>query len=84
MRYTGKPQYDCYARARDATCYECFGELDEFESTHQKHGDGAVRGRCRSCGRWTYFDLEENDPNYYDDDYPREPQTLGELKDREG
>jgi len=84
MTYTGKPQYDCYARARDATCFNCFGALDDIQSSHQAHGSGAVQGWCAACRQWTWFDLEENDPNYYDDDYPREPQTLGELKDREG
>jgi hypothetical protein len=74
MTHTGKPQYDCYARARDATCFNCFGALDDFSHTGHAHGHGAVQGWCERCRMYTYFDLEENDPNYNDETWEGDPQ----------
>lgn len=64
------PMFKTRAEAyKNLTCFHC-GEqmlnMQEFtgqnEGPPNAHGEGEHRSRCGSCGKYTYFDVEKEQP----------------------
>lgn len=56
-----KPFFEVYERARDATCFWCYGDLDDFCRTEFSFGNGSWEGYCAACRRKTIFDVQEEE-----------------------
>lgn len=53
------PFFERVRRAREATCFQCYGALDDLCASGFEQGNGASQGFCDACRAVTFFDVIE-------------------------
>lgn len=59
MNAQPKPNYETVDRARDASCFRCYGDLVDFCRSGFDIGDGDTQGFCEACRMPTFFNCTE-------------------------